>query len=171
MKSLHKAQRNSCNIATFSIAVFYIVALKPHIYALTALSSAGYESTAGLSMSPGAPPWQGRSIASSKLRMLEFSAFLEQPQDPEAVSRRDKRYLCLIYTPKEFLLSKQKCILFIYYYYKVLEHWKVLLAGASDQKCFVPLIFFTIFFSQNCLVIVLACGNKTFFSNNFCITK
>uniref|UniRef100_A0A3Q2WTC1 TEA domain transcription factor 4 n=1 Tax=Haplochromis burtoni TaxID=8153 RepID=A0A3Q2WTC1_HAPBU len=37
----------------------------------------------GLSMSPGAPPWQGRSIASSKLRMLEFSAFLEQPQDPE----------------------------------------------------------------------------------------
>uniref|UniRef100_A0A673X910 Transcriptional enhancer factor TEF-3-like n=1 Tax=Salmo trutta TaxID=8032 RepID=A0A673X910_SALTR len=43
----------------------------------------GYESMAGLSMSPGAPPWQGRSIASSKLRMLEFSAFLEQPQDPE----------------------------------------------------------------------------------------
>lgn len=43
----------------------------------------GYESTAGLSMSPGAPPWQGRCIASSKLRMLEFSAFLEQPQDPE----------------------------------------------------------------------------------------
>uniref|UniRef100_A0AAQ4RHB4 TEA domain-containing protein n=1 Tax=Gasterosteus aculeatus aculeatus TaxID=481459 RepID=A0AAQ4RHB4_GASAC len=45
--------------------------------------SAGYESTAGLSMSPGAPSWLGRSIASSKLRMLEFSAFLEQPQDPE----------------------------------------------------------------------------------------
>uniref|UniRef100_A0A3Q3DSM8 TEA domain transcription factor 4 n=1 Tax=Hippocampus comes TaxID=109280 RepID=A0A3Q3DSM8_HIPCM len=39
--------------------------------------------TAGLSMSPGAPPWQGRCIASSKLRMLEFSAFLEQPQDPD----------------------------------------------------------------------------------------
>lgn len=34
-------------------------------------------------MSPGTPPWQGRCIASSKLRMLEFSAFLEQPQDPE----------------------------------------------------------------------------------------
>uniref|UniRef100_A0A8B9J4J4 TEA domain transcription factor 4 n=1 Tax=Astyanax mexicanus TaxID=7994 RepID=A0A8B9J4J4_ASTMX len=43
----------------------------------------GYESASGLSMSPSAPPWQGRSIASSKLRMLEFSAFLEQPQDPE----------------------------------------------------------------------------------------
>uniref|UniRef100_A0A674MIZ9 TEA domain transcription factor 4 n=1 Tax=Takifugu rubripes TaxID=31033 RepID=A0A674MIZ9_TAKRU len=46
-----------------------------------------YESTAGLSMSPGAPPWQGRSIASSKLRMLEFSAFLEQPQDPETFNK------------------------------------------------------------------------------------
>lgn len=42
-------------------------------------------------MSPGAPPWQGRSIASSKLRMLEFSAFLEQPQDPETVSRGHMR--------------------------------------------------------------------------------
>uniref|UniRef100_M3ZYR5 TEA domain transcription factor 4 n=1 Tax=Xiphophorus maculatus TaxID=8083 RepID=M3ZYR5_XIPMA len=48
---------------------------------------AGYESTAGLSMSPGAPPWQGRSIASSKLRMLEFSAFLEQPQDSETFNK------------------------------------------------------------------------------------
>nr|XP_046208012.1 transcriptional enhancer factor TEF-3-like [Oncorhynchus gorbuscha] len=47
----------------------------------------GYESMAGLSMSPGAPPWQGRSIASSKLRMLEFSAFLEQPQDPETFNK------------------------------------------------------------------------------------
>uniref|UniRef100_A0A7N8YIE3 TEA domain transcription factor 4 n=1 Tax=Mastacembelus armatus TaxID=205130 RepID=A0A7N8YIE3_9TELE len=47
----------------------------------------GYESAASLSMSPGAPPWQGRSIASSKLRMLEFSAFLEQPQDPETFNK------------------------------------------------------------------------------------
>ncbi|XP_047451830.1 transcriptional enhancer factor TEF-3-like, partial [Mugil cephalus] len=47
----------------------------------------GYESTAGLPMSPGAPTWQGRSIASSKLRMLEFSAFLEQPQDPETFNK------------------------------------------------------------------------------------
>uniref|UniRef100_A0A8C5CXX5 TEA domain-containing protein n=1 Tax=Gadus morhua TaxID=8049 RepID=A0A8C5CXX5_GADMO len=47
----------------------------------------GYESTAGLSMSPGAPPWQGRSIASSKLHMLEFSAFLEQPQDPDTFNK------------------------------------------------------------------------------------
>uniref|UniRef100_A0A671YUI8 TEA domain-containing protein n=1 Tax=Sparus aurata TaxID=8175 RepID=A0A671YUI8_SPAAU len=52
-----------------------------------AMQASGYESTAGLSMSPGAPPWQGRSIASSKLRMLEFSAFLEQPQDPETFNK------------------------------------------------------------------------------------
>uniref|UniRef100_A0A665U7J0 TEA domain-containing protein n=1 Tax=Echeneis naucrates TaxID=173247 RepID=A0A665U7J0_ECHNA len=59
----------------------------PYIYALSVHLFAGYESTAGLSMSPGAPPWQGRSIASSKLRMLEFSAFLEQPQDPETFNK------------------------------------------------------------------------------------
>ncbi|XP_077066077.1 transcriptional enhancer factor TEF-3 isoform X1 [Siphateles boraxobius] len=50
-------------------------------------SITGYESATGLSMSSNAPPWQGRSIAGSKLRMLEFSAFLEQPQDPETVNK------------------------------------------------------------------------------------
>uniref|UniRef100_A0A8C5GKC7 TEA domain-containing protein n=1 Tax=Gouania willdenowi TaxID=441366 RepID=A0A8C5GKC7_GOUWI len=58
-----------------------------HCHTLTELSSAGYESTTGLPMTPGAPPWLGRSIASSKLRMLEFSAFLEQPQDPETFNK------------------------------------------------------------------------------------
>uniref|UniRef100_A0A8C9RDI9 TEA domain transcription factor 4 n=1 Tax=Scleropages formosus TaxID=113540 RepID=A0A8C9RDI9_SCLFO len=47
----------------------------------------GYESAAGLSASPNSPPWQGRSIASSKLRMLEFSAFLEYQQDPETYNK------------------------------------------------------------------------------------
>ena len=32
------------------------------------------------------PAWQGRSIAGPKLRMVEFSAFLEQQRDPEQVS-------------------------------------------------------------------------------------
>uniref|UniRef100_A0A3Q2WUH9 TEA domain transcription factor 4 n=3 Tax=Haplochromini TaxID=319058 RepID=A0A3Q2WUH9_HAPBU len=61
--------------------------IKRHVHMVAAFSSAVYDNTQGLSMSPGAPPWQGRSIASSKLRMLEFSAFLEQPQDPETVSK------------------------------------------------------------------------------------
>lgn len=30
------------------------------------------------------PPWQGRSIAGPKLRLLEFSAFLEQQRDPDS---------------------------------------------------------------------------------------
>uniref|UniRef100_A0A7M4F5C0 TEA domain transcription factor 4 n=1 Tax=Crocodylus porosus TaxID=8502 RepID=A0A7M4F5C0_CROPO len=42
-----------------------------------------FESPAGLSPSPSAPPWQGRRVASSKLWMLEFSAFLEQQQDQD----------------------------------------------------------------------------------------
>lgn len=49
---------------------------------------AGFESPAGPTPSPSAPPappWQGRSVASSKLWMLEFSAFLEQQQDPDTV--------------------------------------------------------------------------------------
>ena len=49
---------------------------------------AGFESPAGPAPSPSAPPappWQGRSVASSKLWMLEFSAFLERQQDPDTV--------------------------------------------------------------------------------------
>ena len=32
------------------------------------------------------PPWQGRSIAGPKLRLVEFSAFLEQQRDQDSVS-------------------------------------------------------------------------------------
>ena len=32
------------------------------------------------------PAWQGRSIAGPKVRLVEFSAFLEQQRDPESVS-------------------------------------------------------------------------------------
>lgn len=48
----------------------------------------GFESPAGPTPSPSAlpaSPWQGRSVASSKLWMLEFSAFLERQQDPDTV--------------------------------------------------------------------------------------
>jgi len=45
----------------------------------------GFESPPGLSPSPSAPAWQGRRVASSKLWMLEFSAFLEQQQDQDTV--------------------------------------------------------------------------------------
>ena len=58
---------------------------RPHV---PFLLHAGFESPAGPAPSPSAPPappWQGRSVASSKLWMLEFSAFLEQQQDPDTV--------------------------------------------------------------------------------------
>ncbi|XP_060046274.1 transcriptional enhancer factor TEF-3 isoform X2 [Erinaceus europaeus] len=45
------------------------------------------ESPAGAVPSPPAPPWQGRSVASSKLWMLEFSAFLEQQRDPDTYNK------------------------------------------------------------------------------------
>ncbi|KAM8895361.1 transcriptional enhancer factor TEF-1 isoform 6-T6 [Spinachia spinachia] len=42
-----------------------------------------YEPTAA----PTAPAWQGRSIGTSKLRMVEFSAFLEQQRDPDTYNK------------------------------------------------------------------------------------
>ncbi|XP_014342542.1 transcriptional enhancer factor TEF-3 [Latimeria chalumnae] len=47
----------------------------------------GYDPSVGLSPSPAVPAWQGRSIGSSKLRMLEFSAFLEQQRDPDTYNK------------------------------------------------------------------------------------
>ena len=36
---------------------------------------------------PGAPPaWEGRSIGTQKLRLVEFQAFLEQQRDADNVS-------------------------------------------------------------------------------------
>ena len=32
------------------------------------------------------PPWEGRSIATHKLRLIEFSAFVEAQRDPDTVS-------------------------------------------------------------------------------------
>uniref|UniRef100_A0AAQ5YYG8 TEA domain-containing protein n=1 Tax=Amphiprion ocellaris TaxID=80972 RepID=A0AAQ5YYG8_AMPOC len=49
----------------------------------TAISS--YEPTAA--PGPTAPAWQGRSIGTSKLRLVEFSAFLEQQRDPDSYNK------------------------------------------------------------------------------------
>ncbi|XP_036157592.1 transcriptional enhancer factor TEF-3 isoform X2 [Myotis myotis] len=57
---------------------------------LTPLHCSGFEPPSGAAPSPSAPPappWQGRSVASSKLWMLEFSAFLEQQQDPDTYNK------------------------------------------------------------------------------------
>uniref|UniRef100_A0A673CKW0 TEA domain transcription factor 1 n=1 Tax=Sphaeramia orbicularis TaxID=375764 RepID=A0A673CKW0_9TELE len=44
-----------------------------------------YEPTAA--QAPTAPAWQGRSIGTSKLRLVEFSAFLEQQRDPDSYNK------------------------------------------------------------------------------------
>ncbi|XP_058485092.1 transcriptional enhancer factor TEF-1 isoform X6 [Solea solea] len=44
-----------------------------------------YESTAA--PAPTAPAWQGRSIGTSKLRLVEFSAFLEQQRDQDTYNK------------------------------------------------------------------------------------
>ncbi|XP_048829443.1 transcriptional enhancer factor TEF-1-like isoform X3 [Brienomyrus brachyistius] len=49
------------------------------IQALAATAIAGYEPAV-----PAAPAWQGRSIGTSRLRLVEFSAFMEQQQDPDS---------------------------------------------------------------------------------------
>lgn len=35
---------------------------------------------------PPPPPWEGRAIATHKLRLVEFSAFMEQHRDADTVS-------------------------------------------------------------------------------------
>ncbi|XP_062326851.1 transcriptional enhancer factor TEF-1 isoform X1 [Osmerus eperlanus] len=49
----------------------------------TAISS--YEPTTA--PAPTVPAWQGRSIGTSKLRLVEFSAFLEQQRDPDSYNK------------------------------------------------------------------------------------
>lgn len=56
----------------------------------TASSSAAAAGTtvatvAGLTPPAPPPPWEGRAIATHKLRLVEFSAFLEQQRDPDTV--------------------------------------------------------------------------------------
>ena len=43
-------------------------------------------SAAGLTPPAPPPPWEGRAIATHKLRLVEFSAFLEQQRDPDTVT-------------------------------------------------------------------------------------
>jgi len=41
------------------------------------------------------PVWQDRTIASSKLRMLEYSAFMEVQRDPDTVSLTTAEYITI----------------------------------------------------------------------------
>lgn len=56
-----------------------------YMYISINLVCLGFDSPTGLPPSSSTPAWQGRRVASSKLWMLEFSAFLEQQQDQDTV--------------------------------------------------------------------------------------
>ncbi|KAM9817326.1 transcriptional enhancer factor TEF-1 isoform 2-T2 [Neosynchiropus ocellatus] len=53
--------------------------------AVTTTTISSYEPTSAAT--PTAPAWQGRSIGTSKLRLVEFSAFLEQQRDPDSYNK------------------------------------------------------------------------------------
>ncbi|XP_062856185.1 transcriptional enhancer factor TEF-1a isoform X2 [Trichomycterus rosablanca] len=51
----------------------------------TATAISAYEPPRAPAVTP--PAWQGRSIGTSKLRLVEFSSFLEQEKDPESYNK------------------------------------------------------------------------------------
>ena len=65
-----------------SLIFLFFISVKPFG------GSYGFDSKLGSAIPGGdmGPAWQGRSIAGPKLRMVEFSAFLEQQRDPDSVS-------------------------------------------------------------------------------------
>lgn len=75
----------------------------------------GFESPTALSPSPSAPAWQGRRVASSKLWMLEFSAFLEQQQDQDTVRNTPCFHPSLIQHPRTAPVH-HGCVILLYVY-------------------------------------------------------
>lgn len=73
----------------------------------------GFDSPTGFPPSSSAPAWQGRRVASSKLWMLEFSAFLEQQQDQDTV-----RYIFDFHSSYIFGIQVApthcECVLYVY---------------------------------------------------------
>ncbi len=76
----------------FSQSPFSLCADKAPTAASPTVSSAsvgagngmGSSGSAGSAVSAAAPSWQGRAIATHKLRLLEFSAFVEQKREVES---------------------------------------------------------------------------------------
>lgn len=64
----------------------------PPAHRVPPLPLLGYEPLAPLPPTASAVPvWQDRTIASAKLRLLEYSAFMEVPRDAETVTVLDRR--------------------------------------------------------------------------------
>lgn len=70
----------------FYLYVSYLSSVKPFPQgAYSAGVGKGVVGVGGAEVAPP-PPWEGRAIATHKLRLVEFSAFMEQQRDPETVS-------------------------------------------------------------------------------------
>lgn len=76
--------------------MFWVLQTNPAVHHVWAdeleLTFLGYESLAPLppaaaSATASAPAWQDRTIASSRLRLLEYSAFMEVQRDPDTYSK------------------------------------------------------------------------------------
>lgn len=90
---------NDTKMNVFHVAVLYKRLSYCHCDVTT-----GYEPTA--TPAPTAPAWQGRSIGTSKLRLVEFSAFLEQQRDPDSVSVILKHEISLmLFIPASYHLA------------------------------------------------------------------
>lgn len=48
----------------------------------------------GALQAPPPPPWEGRAIATHKLRLVEFSAFMESTNREESVGSKDEVHTC-----------------------------------------------------------------------------
>ena len=62
------------------------------------VGGSGYESLAPppAPSATAVPVWQDRTIASSKLRMLEYSAFMEVQRDPDNVSESFSDHIWIV---------------------------------------------------------------------------
>jgi hypothetical protein len=72
----------------FVIIVFHVnYSVKPFAQPGYAGKPATAVSSSDMSLqAPPPPPWEGRAIATHKLRLVEFSAFMEQQRDADTVS-------------------------------------------------------------------------------------
>ena len=71
----------------FLIIVFHVTySVKPFAQPGYAGKPATAVSSSDMSLqAPPPPPWEGRAIATHKLRLVEFSAFMEQQRDADTV--------------------------------------------------------------------------------------
>lgn len=82
-----------CKLLRECICGHYASSVKPFSQAAypggkpsTAVSGAVGVSAGGDLQAPPPPPWEGRAIATHKLRLVEFSAFMEHQREPDTVS-------------------------------------------------------------------------------------